>query len=40
VLFGEGKPYFAKLQRGHVLLEDPEVIQGKRALHLRYRVRK
>jgi dihydrofolate reductase len=38
VLFGTGKPYFADLGR-HVLLEDPDVVQGKRALHLRYPVR-
>jgi dihydrofolate reductase len=40
VLFGEGIPYFAKLQRGHLLLEDPVVVQGRRALHLRYPVRR
>jgi dihydrofolate reductase len=40
VLFGEGVPYFAKLERGHLLLEDPVVVQGRRALHLRYRVRR
>jgi dihydrofolate reductase len=40
VLFGEGIPYFAKLRRGHLLLEDPIVVQGKRALHLRYAVRR
>ena len=40
VLFGEGIPYFAKLERGHVLLEDPVVVQGRRALHLRYPVRR
>ena len=39
VLFGEGIPYFAKLARGHVMLEDPVVVQGRRALHLRYPVR-
>ena len=39
VLFGEGIPYFAKLDRGHLLLEDPVVVQGRRALHLRYPVR-
>ena len=39
-LFGEGIPYFAALARGHVLLDDPEVVQGKRALHLRYPVRR
>ena len=40
VLFGEGIPYFAKLDRGHVMLEDPVVVQGRRALHLRYPVRR
>ncbi|GAB3221284.1 dihydrofolate reductase family protein [Glycomyces halotolerans] len=40
VLFGEGIPYFAKLNRGHLLLEDPSVVEGKRALHLRYPVRR
>jgi hypothetical protein len=38
VLFGEGIPYFTKLDRGHMLLEDPTVVQGRRALHLRYAV--
>jgi dihydrofolate reductase len=40
VLFGEGIPYFTKLDRGHLLLDDPVVIQGRRALHLRYPVRR
>ncbi|WP_207947031.1 dihydrofolate reductase family protein [Actinomadura sp. 7K507] len=40
VLFGEGIPYFTKLYGGHhQLLEDPIVVQGHRALHLRYPVR-
>ena len=39
VLFGEGIPYFSKLDRGHLMLEDPTVVQGRRALHLRYPVR-
>ena len=39
VLFGDGVPHFSKLDRGHVLLEDPVVVQGRRALHLRYPVR-
>jgi dihydrofolate reductase len=39
VLFGEGVPHFSKLDRGHVMLEDPVVVQGRRALHLRYPVR-
>jgi dihydrofolate reductase len=40
VLFGVGIPYFSTLGRGHVLLEDPTVVQGRRALHLRYPVRR
>jgi dihydrofolate reductase len=40
VLFGEGIPYFSKLNRGHLPLEDPVVVQGRRALHLRYPVRR
>ena len=40
VLFGEGVPYFSKLDRGHLLLEDPVVVQGRRALHLSYPVRR
>jgi dihydrofolate reductase len=38
VLFGSGIRYFGELS-GHVMLEDPVVVQGKRALHLRYPVR-
>lgn len=40
VLFGEGIPYFSTLKHGHLLLEDPTVVQGRRALHLRYPVRR
>jgi dihydrofolate reductase len=40
VLFGEGIPYFAKPAEGHLMLEDPVVVQGRRALHLRYPVRR
>jgi dihydrofolate reductase len=40
VLFGEGIPYFSKLDRGHQLFDDPVVVQGRRALHLRYPVRR
>lgn len=40
VLLGDGIPYFSKLSRGHQLLEDPVVVQGHRALHLRYPVRR
>ena len=28
VLFGEGIPYFSTLDHGHLLLEDPVVVQG------------
>jgi len=40
VLFGTGIRYFGELVGGHVLLEDPVVVQGTRALHLRYAVRR
>src|SRR6476646_2617040 len=40
VLFGAGVRYFGDLVGGHVLLEDPTVVQGLRALHLRYPVRR
>ena len=40
VLFGKGIPYFSKLDRGHLLFDDPVVVQGRRALHLRYPVRR
>jgi dihydrofolate reductase len=40
VLFGTGIRYFGELVGGHVLLEDPIVVQGTRALHLRYPVRR
>jgi dihydrofolate reductase len=40
VLFGSGIRYFGELVGGHVMLEDPIVVQGVRALHLRYPVRR
>ena len=40
VLFGNGIRYFGELVDGHLLLEDPVVVQGTRALHLRYPVRR
>ncbi len=40
VLFGTGIRYFAEFIDGHVMLEDPVVVQGARALHLRYPVRR
>jgi len=40
VLFGTGIRYFGDVVGGHVLLEDPVVVQGSRALHLRYAVRR
>jgi dihydrofolate reductase len=40
VLFGTGIRYFGDLVGGHVTLDDPVVVQGARALHLRYRVRR
>jgi len=40
VLFGTGIRHFGELFAGHIMLEDPVVIQGNRALHLRYQVRR
>src|SRR3954454_6868671 len=40
VLFGTGIRYFGELISGHVMLEDPLVVQGTRALHLRYAMRR
>jgi dihydrofolate reductase len=40
VLFGTGIRYFGDLVGGHVMLDDPIVVRGTRALHLRYRVRR
>jgi dihydrofolate reductase len=40
VLFGSGVRYFGELVDGHVMLEDPVVVEGTRALHLRYAVRR
>jgi len=40
VLFGRGISYFGELVGGHLMLEDPVVVQGARALHLRYPVRR
>jgi dihydrofolate reductase len=40
VLFGGGIPYFGGLVGGHVMLDDPIVVNGTRALHLRYPVRR
>ncbi|CAL9458760.1 hypothetical protein SUDANB95_02577 [Actinosynnema sp. ALI-1.44] len=39
VVFGSGKRYFGSVDAQH-LLEDPEVLQGDRVLHLRYQVRR
>ena len=40
VLFGTGIRYCGLLVGGHVMLEGPVVVQGTRALHLRYPVRR
>jgi dihydrofolate reductase len=40
VLFGTGIRYFGELTGGHVRLQDPVVVQGIRATHLRYPVRR
>jgi dihydrofolate reductase len=39
VVFGCGKRYFGSVDAHH-LLEDPDVVQGNRVLHQRYRVRR
>jgi dihydrofolate reductase len=38
-VLGSGKRYFGSVDAQH-LLEDPDVVQGNRVLHLRYRVRR
>jgi dihydrofolate reductase len=40
VLFGRGVRYFGEFVGAHIELEDPIVVQGARALHLRYPVRR
>ena len=40
VLFGEGKSYFGRLDDGHLMLEDPEVVKGNRAVHLLFQVQR
>jgi dihydrofolate reductase len=40
VLLGAGKRYFGDAEIPEGLLDDPEVVQGDRVLHLRYRVRR
>ncbi len=38
VLLGEGIPFFDHVHHGPVLLTDPQVTEGQRVTHLRYRV--
>jgi dihydrofolate reductase len=40
VLMVSGRPFFALLGGGQQLLEDPQVVEGSRVLHLVYPVRK
>jgi dihydrofolate reductase len=40
VLLGDGIPYFANLAAAPYRLDDPVVIEGKRATHLRYTIRR
>lgn len=40
LIMGRGKPFFASVRRGPILLDDPTVIPGTRATHLRYRVQR
>lgn len=39
VVFGSGVRYFGGFDGSPLLLEDPEIVQGDRVTHLRYRVR-
>ena len=39
VLLGRGVPFFANVAHPPVLLDDPEVVEGERVTHLRFRVR-
>ncbi|HEY7008294.1 MAG TPA: dihydrofolate reductase, partial [Jatrophihabitantaceae bacterium] len=38
VVFGSGKRYFGSVDAQHLLADPDVVIQGRRVLHLRYRV--
>jgi dihydrofolate reductase len=40
VVFGAGVRYFGDYDNSPLLLDDPEIVQGDRVTHLRYRVRK
>lgn len=40
VLLGKGVRFFGDLTHAPVLLDDPEVIEGERVTHLRFRVRR
>jgi dihydrofolate reductase len=40
VLLGAGIRFFGTLADAPLMLDDPDVVQGTRATHLRYRVRK
>ena len=40
VVFGAGVRYFGDYAGSPLLLEDPEVVQGDRVMHLRYRLRR
>jgi dihydrofolate reductase len=40
VVFGAGVRYFGDYDNLPLLLDDPEIVQGDRVTHLRYRVRK
>jgi dihydrofolate reductase len=40
VLLGRGRPFFGAARRGEALLENPEVIEGDRVVHLMYETRR
>jgi dihydrofolate reductase len=40
VVFGAGVRFFGDYSGGHILLDNPTIVQGDRVTHLRYRVQK
>lgn len=40
VLFGSGKPYFGSFTGARQMLENPQIVEGDRVLHLTYAVRR
>ncbi len=40
VLLGRGIPFFSRLERYPVMLEDPVIVPGSRVTHMYFRVRR